>query len=258
MLEMAQLKSINRALRPLATRLLGDPQRLYPIAYPLARGLSWLPGTRGIYWDQVAIFLNKSVLSREAARQFAVTMSTLGPGDIAIDLGANVGEFTELMANTGCTVHSFEPDPWAIGRLEERIAARDNVVLHRCAAGTESGTITLLRSPFHAANPGVHSQGSTMMQRSDFDPRNGVEVEVIDFLAFLEELDRPVKVIKMDIEGAEVALLEALFESPLLQRIEAIFVETHYNLFPEQLFRVAELRRRAEDLRRPKINFDWH
>lgn len=257
-MNISQLRSINRVIHPVAARVLGDPHRLHRIAYPVARGLSWLPGKRGVYWDQIALFLNKSVLSRAAAREFSAAVATLGPDDVAIDLGANVGEFSEILADTGCTVHAFEPDPWSIERLEEKIAGRDNVILHRAAVGTAQGTMRLLRSPGMGENPYLLSQSSTLVQRGDFDPGDGVDVPVIDFLAFLESLDRPVKVIKMDIEGAEVAILQALIESPVRENIGTIFVETHYNLFPEQLYDVADLRRRAAGMQRPKINFDWH
>ena len=44
----------------------------------------------------------------------------LGPGDVAIDCGANLGAITRIMARGGAEVHAFEPNPDAYAVLKAR------------------------------------------------------------------------------------------------------------------------------------------
>ena len=47
-----------------------------------------------------------------------------------------------------------------------------------------------------------------------------------NFLVYLENLDEDIGTLKIDIEGAEVELLEALFDRPdILERVRHIFAE---------------------------------
>ena len=58
--------------------------------------------------------------------------------------------------------------------------------------------------------------------------------------------DDDIGILKVDIEGAEVPLLEALFDrSDLMGRISHIFAETHEWLIPDHKPRVKALRARA-------------
>lgn len=91
------------------------------------------------------------------------------------------------------------------------------------------------------------------------DLENTVEVEVVDFPKFLAGLNRNVRLIKMDIEGAEWDLLQALLDHPVLDRIDCIFVETHEWMNPAKYMPLAaQLQKRAEDMERPYLNLFWH
>ena len=48
-------------------------------------------------------------------------LSMLEPGDVVIDCGANLGAVAGPLADTGATVHAFEPDPYTFGRLSEAL-----------------------------------------------------------------------------------------------------------------------------------------
>lgn len=53
-------------------------------------------------------------------------LKKLSKKDIAVDCGANVGRFTEMMAQTGATVYAFEPNPDAFAVLSENIKGVGN------------------------------------------------------------------------------------------------------------------------------------
>ena len=62
----------------------------------------------------------------------------------------------------------------------------------------------------------------------------------------------------MDIEGAEVDLLEALLDRPdIMKRIEYIFVETHETRIQGHEIRVKLLQDRVQEIQQPIINLHW-
>ena len=71
--------------------------------------------------------------------EFNARLAALRSGDVALDLGANVGVYTARMAETGATVHAFEPDPDTFARLVKRVGHLPNVVLHQKAVGAGGG-----------------------------------------------------------------------------------------------------------------------
>lgn len=188
---------------------------------------------------------------------FRADVKAAGAG-VCIDLGANVGEFTKLMAIHGAQVYAFEPDPWAAEQLRANTAHLPNVEVIEAAAGTKESTITLYRAADFADNPGRKSKSSSMVAgKRNVDPNAACEVRLADFPAFLRGLERDVDVIKMDIEGAEVELLEALLDDPVCARIGAIYVETHETKVPALADRSEALRTRVAGLTRPRVNMEW-
>ncbi|WP_299356915.1 FkbM family methyltransferase [uncultured Shimia sp.] len=181
-------------------------------------------------------------------------------GDLCIDLGANVGEITCRLAATGADVISFEPDPGAFAALEVATSDLTNVTLIPKAAGHQKDNLLLHRaSNWSADDPSGNTQGSSIVHHSNgTDDANAITVEVVDIIAFLEELDRDVRILKMDIEGAEWEILSRLIDHPVLSRIDCIFVETHERQDPAKYLPVFEsLQDRAEQIKRPYINLYW-
>jgi FkbM family methyltransferase len=85
-----------------------------------------------------------------------------------------------------------------------------------------------------------------------------VEIQKIDFVKWLKQINEHIGILKIDIEGAEVELLEALLWSNEVNRCDYIFCETHEPEFPHLLDRYKRLRKRASSLTNTTINFDWH
>ena len=187
----------------------------------------------------------------------AVRRST---GMTCIDLGANLGTFTRKMASDAGKVIAFEPDPWTYATLQANVADLDNVRFENAAAGTREEVVFLFRHGQFDENRVHYSEASSVIaSKSDVIEEGSVEVRQIDFIGYLEELDENVAVLKIDIEGAEVDILEALFERPdILKRINYIFAETHESRIPEHKPRVKALRTVARRLKHPYVNLYWH
>ena len=150
-------------------------------------------------WGQLATVENHTFLT-----------APLQPGATVIDAGANVGGFAaEIVTRYGCTVHAFEPHPDHFAR----IPAGERIVKHQAAvAGTEG-----VRRLQFSDNP----QGS----RLDASGLSGVEVPTRNLETYAAGLANIV-LIKLDIEGTEVEVLDSLSES-FLARVGQFTIEFH-------------------------------
>ena len=180
-------------------------------------------------------------------------------GLTCIDLGANVGEYTRMLSATAKEVIAFEPDPWTCARLRANLSDLDNVRIENAAAGISDGTVLLYRHPDFDRDPEFHSQSTSVFaSKANVAGRAAAAICQVGFIRYLRALDRDIGILKIDIEGAEVDLLEALFDEPaLLGRIMYIFAETHESKIPGHSERVDVLRRRAAVCRRPLVNLEW-
>jgi FkbM family methyltransferase len=145
--------------------------------------------------------------------------STLKPGQVIFDLGANVGFYT-LLASTlvGPTgkVYSFEPVPRNLHYLRRHLTLNliDNCQVLEVAVGRHDGV-----SHFNFTHD--HQAGHLT------DAASGTEVRVVslDQLVMSGELPPP-DVIKCDIEGAEYDALHGA--SAILNQFRpVIFLSTH-------------------------------
>ena len=208
-------------------------------------------------WDKVTGQLARR--QSLAKQQFAAALARLGSEDLAIDLGANAGEFTRAMADTGAQVYAFEPDPHALDLLHAHVGGMPNVTIIAAAAGTENTKAKLYRKVGFAHEPDRASKSSSLFaEKSNVSLSSALDVEVIDFTAFLGQLDRPVALMKIDIEGGEVPLMEALLSRQDRLAIQEIYVETHERKLPHLAMRTRALRDNFAARHLPQVNWDWH
>jgi FkbM family methyltransferase len=132
----------------------------------------------------------------------------LRPGDSAIDVGGHIGFFTMQMAaavGPDGRVYAFEPLDANADLLERSILENgfgDRVRFQRAAVGAAPGTATLT-FPVETLN-----SGGAYLLRDGSAPLAGNRKVQVPLVA-LDALDlrRPVRVIKMDVEGAEPQVL---------------------------------------------------
>ena len=215
------------------------------------RALRRLPGERGRRYERKLKKL--SVIARFEKALLESETKT------CIDLGANIGVYTKKMASAVEQVIAFEPDPWAYAQLRTNVANLNNVRIENAAAGTREGTVHLYRHSEFERDPVSKSQSSSLLSiGKHINKEKAVEVRQIDFLKYLEDLDEDIGVLKIDIEGAEVELLEAMFDrQDILGRIDYIFAETHEWFLAKQIPRVSALRERSCQMDRPIVDLEW-
>ena len=186
----------------------------------------------------------------------------LRPGDVVVDCGANQGDVTGPLAETGAEVHAFEPDPYNLAKLQARFAGVANVHLHAAAVGVAAGSVRLMRAANWDANPDLASVKSTIVAGGhNIAGADGIDVAMIDFPAFLRGLIARagrVAFVKIDIEGAELDLLAAMQRQALFDDIQLTVAETHERKFKDLRPRFAALRAEIAAAHPvTRVNLDW-
>ncbi len=220
------------------------------LIYSLLRHLPGRPGRR----------FNRKFMRQSAWKIGFEKAVRRSGGMTCINLGANVGEYTRKMASRTKQVIAFEPDPWSLAALHTNTADLDNVRIENAAAGTSERMVLLYRHTRFEEDPTFYSiSSSVIVNKRNVSKEKAIEVRQINFISYLENLDEDIGILKIDIEGAEVELLEALFDRPdILKRVHHIFAETHERRIPGHESRVNALHERAHRIIKPHINLYWH
>ena len=174
-----------------------------------------------------AVVFRRTFRIRDAGARQAIR--SLRRGQVAIDCGANVGEVTALFASRRAEVYAFEPNPDAYAVLLERFASTLRV---RCVRSAVAATDSVAKLYLHrnaATDPLRWSTGSSLYaEKGNVDSSTAIDVETVDLSRFIAELERPVQVLKLDIEGAEIDVLGRLLDSGQLREIRHV-VNMHDN-----------------------------
>lgn len=168
--------------------------------------------------------------------------SRLRPGEYVVDVGANVGHVSLLLADiVGAErLVAFEPTPVSFRRLQEnwKLNGWNTRRLHQMAIGAEAGALFIPDSD----RPETTNSLRTSKGSHDVE----VVVKPLDAQAGLWN-DAPVGLLKIDVEGFEAAVFRGavqmlrskrpgliMFESlegRLSPEIEKVFRETEYRAF---------------------------
>ena len=151
----------------------------------------------------------------------------LRPGDVAVDVGANVGLLTIPMAKAvgeKGQVFAFEPIEENVRSLQCNLDVNDlrNVVLTNCAVGSFDGNIRL-SDEHHSSD-----QSSGFFHRAK-ESEAGIEVKQIrldnHFKNTIQTVNE-IRIMKIDVEGMEIDVLDGLGDLFDCKKISAVMFET--------------------------------
>lgn len=149
-------------------------------------------------------------------------------GDVFLDLGANVGYLTAIAADAvGRTgeVHAFEPEPQHFGRLDllTKLNPAFNIVANHCAVADAEGAIELRVSD--------HAGWHTILEEYNFPAarKGSVTVPMMSLDQYFERHSlyerAPVRLLKVDVEGAEALVVRGAAQVLERQAATAWLVE---------------------------------
>jgi FkbM family methyltransferase len=175
---------------------------------------------------------------------FPKALEHVRPGDVVLDLGANVGSISSLFLSMGMMVHAYEPDSRCIALLRRRfsIYGYGRIHLHHKAVGSKTGTVRLNYGSL------TTESNSIIPDKQGADASAGWEdVACLGILDVIQEHGY-VPLIKMDVEGAEYDILETLLQPEHLDRFGVCLVEAHADRIPSLKHRQLELEKRIKEL----------
>jgi FkbM family methyltransferase len=161
--------------------------------------------------------------------------ATLRPDSNCIDVGANVGDvLREIVRCAPSGSHmAVEPLPEHCDRLREQFPG---VSIQHAAMGARAGTATFYRMLPAPAQSSLNTLGRALSEMEPFS----VNVVSLDQIA---EPIKPVRLIKIDVEGAELGVLQGAQETLSRDRpvvvLEHGAAAKHFGTRPEDIFAFA-------------------
>ncbi|NWG71314.1 MAG: FkbM family methyltransferase [Parvularculaceae bacterium] len=137
----------------------------------------------------------------------------LHPGDVVLDVGANVGEFAFVADRHRARIFCVEPDPTVFSCLAANIAGLAGASAHELVVWKESGEIDFGLAP-DRADSSVFTDGAARIKR---------QAQTLADFAREHALARA-DLLKCDAEGAEPEVLEGAGQ--FLAKIRAVALDT--------------------------------
>lgn len=143
------------------------------------------------------------------------------------DVGANQGQFLEMLAagldGIPKVIHAFEPSATAFQELSRRHGTRDDLRLNRLALGSKKGQVTL-----HYDHEGSSLASFYKRRLEHFHialaDSEVVDVNTLDNYREIHDIGE-IDLLKLDVEGSELEILEAGMESFRQSRIDMVTFE---------------------------------
>lgn len=190
--------------------------------------LEWISAVKWTVYPLLVRFLPRVAIAIHEPESTAAYWNMLRPGMIVIDGGANMGGYSVLASRrvgADGRVFAFEPEPRNAARLRKRLRGCPNVEVVEKALSDTDGTATLHLDSFHA--------GHSLVIGADARP-NSIQVPVTTLDTFARDRLLPgLDVVKLDVEGVELQVLDGMKGSLTSVRRPAILCEVHPPILPE-------------------------
>ena len=216
---------------------------------------SWRKKVRGeLIFRYVLSDSEREKVKKERAL-YSKVMDSVDDSFVCIDCGANTGQETLPWAKKGAEVHAFEPHPACFKVLKEQVGGFENVHLYEKGVWHKSSKMNLYLMD-GAGDREATEASSLVKSKQNVSNEKFIEVEIIDLVEFINSLGKKVDLVKVDIEGAEVELVQKIIDTKIYKKIGLIVVETHERI-PEIAPGIDDLRKQIEVKGISNIDLNW-
>lgn len=182
----------------------------------------------------------------------------LGKKSIVLDCGANVGHITKLLALTGATVYAFEPDPVAFQKLSYRCRNQKNIECIQKGVWDKDAIIQLYKHKESHGDEASFTVGSSIIAgKTNINTEKAQSIEVIDLIRFMQELNKKIDLVKLDVEGAEIEILNNIIATGTYRLFDRMYVETHETRIPSQVKEVEWIKQELSEKGIKNIRLNW-
>ena len=153
-----------------------------------------------------------------------------------LDLGANIGQgynwFSKFFQGENINFELFEPNPYCYKKLKKSVKIKNKkVITHNLGVSTSSGKVKFYglkeEGDMYSLSGSIVKNHNSIHYKTTEE--NAIEIETINLGKFLINKSKTYDkiIIKMDIEGAEVEILEKLISTEIANLIDILYVEFH-------------------------------
>jgi FkbM family methyltransferase len=190
-------------------------------ARALLFGSRLFPAVRSAYQR---VFDREKLAARKQKLDFYAGFMTRG--DLVFDVGANVGEYSDMFLALGARVVAIEPNPACCEKLRS-VANRGNLVIENCAIGDAEGIASMHIFSEHGLST-LSNEWYQIVRKSAIHKHASwsgtIDVKVVTLDSLVAKYGIPA-FIKIDVEGFEDHVLAGMSFPP-----QALSFEFHFSL----------------------------
>ncbi len=154
-------------------------------------------------------------------KNFSLLSSIISEGDVLVDVGAHTGTYTylfqDILKGTG-KIYSIELSENTYQTLSKKFSNNSNITLINCAISDVDGEIPYYEAPDNHLN-NIMGHDVHYKKHSEKGMAKSVRLDT------LLKSEEKIKLIKIDVEGAEHFVLNGL--ENIINKVEYILVECH-------------------------------